>query len=88
MRTFIDTGLWKMLLNPTPASIYFAQKDVDAVLNEFVIELIDYCCVEKNLVERTRTLMSAISELAAIRQRFPLHESGKKVSVFTITEQE
>jgi hypothetical protein len=73
MKRFDHTGLWAMLrtLEQTTGGL-----DADAVLNEFMTEVHDYCRHESSPAQRTRTLRFARSELSATRER--LNNGAKK----------
>ena len=75
MKKFGHTALWNLLRNPEKST--FDPVQADAALDEFVIELHDYCHEDRDLAERTRTLNIAASDLSAIRKCLT-YESGEK----------
>ena len=60
MRRFNNMGLWHIIKSSGNS---FATMDLDDLLDEFVSELHNYCRIEKNIAERTRSLDYARSEL-------------------------
>lgn len=64
---FHNTKLWELLRSiGNSSSTSLGESGV--VLNDFVEELLIYCREEKNIAERTRTLMYAKSKLLAIEE--------------------
>jgi hypothetical protein len=77
MRRFAQTGLWEALMTVSTGTMPGCTAVSDAVLDDFIAELHNYCREEGNLAERTRTLSIAVSDLTAIK-RCPPYESGEK----------
>ncbi len=74
MKKFTHTGLWEML-PCTVAGVVTAESD--AVLDEFTLELHEYCRQEKDLSTRIRTLRFARTELSMAQERRQNGEGGK-----------
>lgn len=84
MRRFTQSALWKAL-DASASTPFGIVMEPDAALDEFIIELHNYCREETDLAERTRTLQIAASELAATRRYFP-YGSGKNVATLSVIE--
>ena len=61
MKRFNDTRLWEVLKSSDDMPC--TSKELDEYLDEFIVELHNYCRTEKNIAERTRSLDYARSEL-------------------------
>ena len=61
MRRFCNTKLWEVL--KSSGDLPRTSKELDEYLDEFIVELHNYCRTEKNIAERTRSLDYARSEL-------------------------
>lgn len=67
MQRFSYTKLWDILKsNDEPIG---TSKELDEYLDEFIVELHNYCRAEKNIAERTRSLDYARSELLVAELR-------------------
>jgi hypothetical protein len=79
MKRFDYTGLRVMFR--TPGQEIDGSIQPDAVPDEFIAEIQEYCRQEKDLAERTRTLRFARSELAAMQGQIIHTGTGKKCAV-------
>lgn len=61
MKRFNYTRLWETLKSSDDLSC--KSRELDEYLDEFIVELHNYCRAEKNIAERTRSLDYARSEL-------------------------
>lgn len=67
MRRFCNTKLWEVL--KSSGDLPRTSKELDEYLDEFIVELHNYCRTEKNIAERTRSLDYARSELLVAELR-------------------
>lgn len=81
MRKFHKTRLWEMLI-VGGNHISDSSSEFDVVLDEFILELHNYCRNEPNIAERTRTLNYARNELEGSGSKYT-HGAGKKRSYTT-----
>ena len=67
MKRFNYTRLWEVL--KSSGDLPRTSKELDEYLDEFIVELHNYCRTEKNIAERTRSLDYARSELLVAELR-------------------
>ena len=77
MRRFCNTKLWEVL--KSSGDLPRTSKELDEYLDEFIVELHNYCRTEKNIAERTRSLDYARSELLVAELDIAESDSTKSI---------
>jgi hypothetical protein len=76
MKTFENTGLWRLLDDPASAATDAATTDTDAILQEFASHVTAYVHGDKHIDERCRSIEFEHGKLVAASKRPEFAESG------------
>jgi len=78
MKLFTETLFWIALKDPLDFLRSNGISTLDVALDDFIVEIQNYCREENNLAERTRTLRYVQTQLMAHKERCSAYGSGKK----------